>query len=125
MPQPAECAFRESFDGGAPSSLSSKDEFENDCSGGGPPSESEPPRMLAGCRARVGTAGAAVAGCAAAKECQRGFAQWPLRPRCNLRRQYARASARAVAGCRPRRRIKANSRLRLAREIGGVVEAVE
>jgi hypothetical protein len=62
MPQPTECAFRASFGGGAPPSLSSKDEPEHDCSGGGPPSESEPPRVLAEFRSRVGTAGAAVAG---------------------------------------------------------------
>jgi hypothetical protein len=48
--------------GGAPSSLSSEGECEHGCSGGGPLSESEPPRVLAACRARAGTAGAAVAG---------------------------------------------------------------
>jgi hypothetical protein len=41
--------------------LSSEDESEHGCSGGGPPSESEPPRVLPIHRARVGTAGAAEA----------------------------------------------------------------
>jgi hypothetical protein len=62
MPQSTECASRASFGGGAPPSLSSENMSEHDCSGGGPSSESDPPRVFAACRARVGTAGAAVAG---------------------------------------------------------------
>jgi hypothetical protein len=60
MPQPTECGSSESFGGGVPLSLSLKDEPGKDYSGGGPSSESEPPRVLASCRARVETAGAAV-----------------------------------------------------------------
>ena len=54
--------FRRCRGGGVLPSLSSEDESKHDFSGGGPQSESKPPRVLAACQARVRTAGAVMAG---------------------------------------------------------------
>ena len=57
--------FRRCRGGGAPPSLSYEGESEIYYSGGGPPSESEPPQVLAACRERVRTVGSGAAGASA------------------------------------------------------------
>jgi hypothetical protein len=70
--------------------LSSEGESQNDFSGGGPQSESEPPRVLPACRARFETAGVAVAGVRRA-----GLAA-------GVRSLAAEAEVRAAEAVRPR-----------------------